>query len=97
MIPYKHDFPWHVQIHRDAFSYGDVGPKADPRVVVDLRFFGKQDIVESNCVKFGELKAPMQWKAGVTDIYGMPQATVRFSLCTLGKSSEQNPVRSRSQ
>jgi pyranose oxidase len=80
MIPYKPDTPWHVQVHRDAFSYGDVGPRADPRVVVDLRFFGKQDIVESNCVEFGGLWGSKGWEAGVTDIYGMPQATVRLIL-----------------
>lgn len=77
MIPYSHDFPWHVQVHRDAFSYGDVGPKADSRVVVDLRFFGKQDIVEDNRVEFSGKWGAKEWKAGVTDIYGMPQATVR--------------------
>jgi pyranose oxidase len=75
MIPYTHKFPWHVQIHRDAFSYGDIGPKADPRVVVDLRFFGKSDIVADNRVDFGLPIAPTSWAAGITDIYGMPQAT----------------------
>ncbi|PBK97966.1 hypothetical protein ARMGADRAFT_1076421 [Armillaria gallica] len=33
-IPYSSEHPWHTQIHRDAFSYGDVGPRSDPRVVV---------------------------------------------------------------
>ncbi|KAF8867769.1 hypothetical protein CPB85DRAFT_105397 [Mucidula mucida] len=46
-IPYSHEHPWHTQIHRDAFSYGGVGPRADSRV----------------------------WTPGVTDSYGMPQAT----------------------
>jgi pyranose oxidase len=78
MIPYRPNSPWHVQIHRDAFSYGDVGPKADPRVVVDLRFFGKSDICEDNRVSFGDNPAPTGWEAGVTDIYGMPQATVSY-------------------
>ena len=68
IIPYKTTSPWHVQVHRDAFSYGDVGPKADPRVVVDLRFFGKGEIVKENRVTFGE--------NDTEDIYGMPQATV---------------------
>jgi hypothetical protein len=27
-------------------------------------------------VSFGPIDGPMEWKAGVTDIYGMPQATV---------------------
>ncbi|KAK0185761.1 pyranose 2-oxidase [Armillaria mellea] len=49
-IPYSSKYPWHTQIHRDAFSYGDVGPRSDPRVVVDLRFFGKSDIVKENKV-----------------------------------------------
>lgn len=35
--PYHTLRPWHTQIHRDAFSYGDVGPAVDPRLVVDLR------------------------------------------------------------
>ncbi|KAK0479020.1 pyranose 2-oxidase [Armillaria luteobubalina] len=65
-IPYTTDYPWHTQIHRDAFSYGDVGPRSDPRVVVDLRFFGKSDISEDNRVCFSDEH---------TDIYGMPQAT----------------------
>jgi hypothetical protein len=76
MIPYTSNFPWHVQVHRDAFSYGDVGPKADPRVVVDLRFFGKSEIRRENQVTFGAIDSVTEWQAGVTDLYGMPQATV---------------------
>lgn len=78
-VPYSSEFPWHVQIHRDAFSYGDVGPKADPRLIVDLRWFGKQDIKEYNRVYFGpadEEAIPKGWVPGITDSYGMPQATV---------------------
>jgi pyranose oxidase len=77
MIPYSQTYPWHIQIHRDAFQYGDVGLKADPRVVVDLRFFGKSDISAENRVTFGESQA------GITDIYGMPQPTVRRHPLTL--------------
>jgi len=63
-------------VHRDAFSYGDVGPRADSRVVVDLRFFGKQDVNPDNLVYFGPKHRPSsEWVAGVTDIYGMPQPT----------------------
>ena len=80
MIPYHSDFPWHVQIHRDSFSYGEINFKADPRVVVDLRFFGKSDISEANKVTFSPLE-PLKdqsgrWEPGKQDIYGMPQATV---------------------
>lgn len=66
--------PYHVQIHRDAFAYGGVGPRADPRCVVDLRFFGKQDINKDNCVTFAEPIGPNSMD-GNTDGYGMPQAT----------------------
>ena len=89
-IPYEPLTPWHTQIHRDAFSYGDVGPRSDSRVVVDLRFFGKQDIHRDNRVYFGPLSSSNKagnsdtvniWQAGVTDIYGMPQATVMCLFC----------------
>ncbi|KAJ3826739.1 pyranose 2-oxidase [Lentinula raphanica] len=73
MIPYSREFPWHAQIHRDAFSYGDVGPRSDPRVVVDLRFFGKGDIVAENRVDFSNMKPDQRPEH--TDLYGMPQAT----------------------
>src|SRR5258705_13880170 len=80
MIPYTKNSPYHCQVHRDAFSYGDVGPRADSRVVVDLRFFGKQEIRKENRVYFGPPISPKEeWVAGNTDIYGMPQPTV--SLC----------------
>lgn len=81
MVPYTSEFPWHCQIHRDAFSYGDVGPRADPRVVVDLRFFGRQEIRRENRVYFGSQVSPREWVAGNTDIYGMPQATVSDPKC----------------
>ncbi|KAG8746994.1 Pyranose 2-oxidase [Ceratobasidium sp. 414] len=73
-MPYSTEKKYHVQIHRDAFAYGDVGPKADPRTVVDLRFFGKQDINVNNCITFTE---PNHYddEDGNSDAYGMPQAT----------------------
>ena len=39
-IPVSDDRPWHCQVHRDAFHYGDVAPDVDSRLVVDLRWFG---------------------------------------------------------
>ncbi|KAG9123868.1 Pyranose 2-oxidase [Ceratobasidium sp. 392] len=73
-MPYSTKKPYHTQIHRDAFAYGDVGPRADPRVVVDLRFFGKQDINKDNRVTFAQPNSKDQHD-GQTDAYGMPQAT----------------------
>ena len=80
MIPYSHTFPFHCQIHRDSFSYGGVGPRADHRLVVDLRFFAKHDCKWENRVFFPEksdLQLASDWEPGVTDTYGMPQPTVR--------------------
>lgn len=84
-IPYRHqnpekDFPWHVQIHRDAFSYSEVGPTVDPRIIVDLQFFGKSDINKDNRVEFPASSSGLyrlEWDAGDTDLCGMPQATAR--------------------
>jgi pyranose oxidase len=79
LIPYKSATPWHVQIHRDAFSYGDIKDTVDPRLVVDLRFFGRSEIRSDSRVEFsqGSPGDPSdEWTGGYTDIYGMPQATV---------------------
>jgi pyranose oxidase len=95
-IPYSNDHPYHVQIHRDAFSYGDVGPKADPRLIVDIRFFGKQDIKEYNRVYFGppdEKSIPAGWTPGITDSYGMPQATVSALMVCYYSPTEVRKVR----
>ncbi|KAI0314588.1 putative pyranose oxidase [Amylostereum chailletii] len=68
-IPATEERPWHTQIHRDAFSYGEAGPKVDPRVVVDLRFFGMQA---------GEPDNRLLFEGSVKDAYGMPQPTFEY-------------------
>ena len=70
-IPVSDDRPWHCQIHRDAFSYGEVAPNVDDRLVVDLRYFGMATPDESNCVTFSDT---------INDVYGMPQPTFNFQL-----------------
>jgi len=48
-------------------------------LIVDVRFFGKQDIKDYNRVYFGpadEDNIPQGWVPGITDSYGMPQPTV---------------------
>jgi len=69
-IPASLERPWHTQIHRDAFSYGEVGPSLDSRIVVDLRFFGMQDGVPENKMTFPK---------GLKDAYGMPQPTFEYT------------------
>ncbi|KAG9076835.1 hypothetical protein FRC06_009299, partial [Ceratobasidium sp. 370] len=74
-IPYSAEYPYHTQLHRDAFSYGDVGPQIDHRVVLDLRFFGRADVRESNHVSFSNMDRNGRTN---TDVYGMPQPTFHF-------------------
>ncbi|KAF8969196.1 pyranose 2-oxidase [Flammula alnicola] len=95
MIPYSTDFPWHVQVHRDAFSYGDVGPKADPRTVVDLRFFGKGEIRQENRINMSPARflRDGEWVAGVTDIYGMPQVTFTVTRSENDKQRDQRMMK----
>ncbi|KAJ7304641.1 putative pyranose oxidase [Mycena albidolilacea] len=69
-IPASLERPWHTQIHRDAFSYGEVGPSLDSRIVVDLRFFGMQEGVPEN---------KMIFQKGFKDAYGMPQPTFEYT------------------
>ncbi|TFK65323.1 pyranose 2-oxidase [Pluteus cervinus] len=91
-ISYSHDFPWHCQVHRDAFSYGDVGPRADSRLIVDLRFFGKQEISVDNRVRFGpdDEKRVGNWLPGVTDIYGLPQPTFEVTRSAKDQDNDHN-------
>jgi len=84
------DFPWHVQIHRDAFSYGDLGPTVDPRIIVDLRFFGRSELNRESRVVFAEKTIALsqtEW-GGDTDIFGMPQATVRKASLHFTRKSD---------
>ncbi|HEX3832790.1 MAG TPA: pyranose oxidase [Solirubrobacteraceae bacterium] len=71
MIPVSEGRPWHCQIHRDAFNYGDLPPNIDGRLIVDLRWFGIVDPQPDNRVTFSERHL---------DIFGMPQATFEFEL-----------------
>ncbi|KAH7098727.1 putative pyranose oxidase [Auriculariales sp. MPI-PUGE-AT-0066] len=68
-IPVQENFPWHAQIHRDAFSYGDTGPRIDPRLVVDLRFFSMEDGCSTNRMFF---------EPNMFDRYLLPQATFEY-------------------
>ncbi|KAI8970761.1 putative pyranose oxidase [Trametes punicea] len=71
--------PWHTQIHRDAFSYGEVAESIDSRLVVDWRFFGRTDPREENRIWFSDK---------LTDPYNMPQPTFDFRF-PQGRTSEE--------
>ncbi|KAF5127241.1 Pyranose 2-oxidase [Metarhizium anisopliae] len=75
------DQPWHTQIHRDAFGYGEVPANIDQRRVVDLRWFGFTPENTNNCVKFS---------TDNRDEFGMPQPTFHF---TEDKSKRQQDMR----
>jgi pyranose oxidase len=70
-IPVSENRPWHCQIHRDSFQYGGLPPDIDDRLVVDLRWFGMVDPVETNRVYFED---------DMNDLFGMPQPTFDFTL-----------------
>lgn len=70
-IPVSEERPWHCQIHRDAFHYGEVAPNVDSRLIVDLRWFGIVEPRPDNRVTFSE-----RYK----DIFGLAQPTFDFTL-----------------
>ncbi|KAG8730336.1 Pyranose 2-oxidase [Ceratobasidium sp. 423] len=74
-IPYSPAHPFHTQFHRDSFSYGDVGPQIDQRVVLDIRYFCMLELQESNRISFA---TEDRFGRPNTDIYGMPQPTFHF-------------------
>ncbi|KAI0469202.1 hypothetical protein F4859DRAFT_516145 [Xylaria cf. heliscus] len=78
--PFSDNYPWHTQIHRDAFGYGELPPNIDPRTVVDLRFFGLIESRESNRVT---------WDPTSKDAFGMPQPTFSFQLTDHDKSQAE--------
>lgn len=80
-IPLSPGRPWHCQIHRDAFSYGDLPPNVDPRLIVDLRWFGQMQQRFDNHVSFSR---------DVTDLFGMPQPTFHFSYDEASKRDSHN-------
>ncbi|HVL26190.1 MAG TPA: GMC oxidoreductase, partial [Thermomicrobiales bacterium] len=70
-IPVSDDRPWHCQVHRDAFHYGDVQPNVDSRLVVDLRWFG---IVQPRH------ESKLVFSDDHIDSFGMPQPTFEWVL-----------------
>jgi len=65
-FPFSESYPWHTQIHRDAFGYGEVPPTIDQRLVVDFRWFSYVKPVKTNYVEFSN---------EVKDEFGMPQVS----------------------
>ncbi|KAK0656527.1 hypothetical protein B0T16DRAFT_452087 [Cercophora newfieldiana] len=70
-VRFSKNHPWHMQIHRDAFGYGEIPPNIDQRVVVDLRSFGYTEPNQNNCVTFD---------TNTNDGFGMPQPTFHFEM-----------------
>ncbi|RGP59363.1 pyranose 2-oxidase [Fusarium longipes] len=70
-FPLSEKYPWHTQIHRDAFGYGEVPPTIDQRLVVDLRWSTYVEPIKTNRVEFSET---------FTDSFGMPQPTFHFEM-----------------
>ena len=70
-IPVSKDRPWHCQIHRDAFSHGDMAPNVDSRLIVDLRWFGIVDPHPESRIYFSDTHL---------DAFGMPHPTFKWIL-----------------
>ena len=70
-IPVSKGRPWHCQVHRDSFAYGQLPPDVDDRLVVDLRWFGMVEPNPDNRVKFAR---------GLNDTFGMPKPIFEFRL-----------------
>ncbi|KZV75432.1 GMC oxidoreductase [Peniophora sp. CONT] len=70
-------------IDRNAFFTG-VRPEIDPRVVVDLRFYGRNDIQQENCVMFDQY---------AEDRFGMPRATFNFDKSNADRERENKMVK----
>lgn len=70
-IPVSEDRPWHCQITKDAFHYGDLPANIDDRLIVDLRWFCSIDPRAENRVKFED---------DISNEFGMPQPTFEFGF-----------------
>lgn len=68
-IPVSEGRPWHCQIHRDAFHYGEVGPNVDGRLIVDLRWFGIVEPRKESRIRFSDV---------YKDSFGMQQPTFEW-------------------
>ena len=66
-LKYRKENGYIALIDRNAFFTG-VRPEIDPRVVVDLRFYGRNDVQRDNRVTFDAIEV---------DRFGMPRPTVR--------------------
>lgn len=72
-IPVQENRPWHSQIHKDNFSYGQLSDDIDDRLVVDLRWFGFVYPHIDNRVEFETAQ-----RNQISDIHGLPQPTFDF-------------------
>jgi len=72
-FPVSEGRPWHCQIHRDAFNYGQIPPNIDSRLVVDLRWFGICRPLWSNRIKFSTDPTNV-------DSFGMPQPSFKWKI-----------------
>ncbi|KAF4154360.1 hypothetical protein CNMCM6069_009444 [Aspergillus lentulus] len=70
-IPVSENYPWHTQIQRDPFHYNTVPTSIDPRLILDLRFFGYVMPVYENYVEFSP---------EITDLFGMPQPIIHYRI-----------------
>ncbi|KAI1736430.1 hypothetical protein F4680DRAFT_469082 [Xylaria scruposa] len=78
--PFSEEYPWHTQIYRDVFQYVEPPPIVDPRLVVELRFFGLIESREANRIT---------WDINNRDVFGMLQPTFWFQMTDHDKSQAE--------
>lgn len=72
-IPVSQGRPWHAQVHKDSFHYGEIPADIDDRLIVDLRWFGMVEPRPENRVFFDR-------DPNFKDAFGMPRPTFDFTL-----------------
>ncbi|KAI0521681.1 hypothetical protein F5B22DRAFT_547346 [Xylaria bambusicola] len=69
--PVSKEFPWHTQIQRDPFHHNTIPTAIDPRLILDIRFFGYVKPYYDNYVEF---------RSDMVDLFGMPQPLIHYRL-----------------
>ncbi|VDC06898.1 unnamed protein product [Peniophora sp. CBMAI 1063] len=82
-LKYRTENGYIALIDRNAFFTG-VRPEIDPRVVVDLRFYGRNDVQQENCITLDEYKY---------DRFGMPRVTFNFVKSDADRERENKMVK----
>jgi hypothetical protein len=80
--PYTRETPWHTQIHRESFQYGEVGDSVDQRLVIHLR-------VRYRCQPFNSCKENLTDDVGRFYCSGMASKILSDRIASPSKTTNQ--------